>query len=325
MASNILNSGGWTTHYGTLFNLTKWSALAPEPHEHPIPFDPIATSAVQNTPSELTSQRPICRLPQEIVDNIIAALHSDEEALKSCGLTCRSWYPASRVHFFHAVSLNYYVPMHRLLALLQRSPHIAGYVRMLHIDTLLPSSSQDMLRTIVTALDRVQHLHISNTCGYDMPRLYIPAAMGSVVKLTLQTIHDTEFGYSLLFDVLPSLETLSIMGGCARNAQPIAPLQASVPPRLFELHLRLYSDQLKCAACGPSLAVGLFSSPLRNISLEFDDLHQLHEFYSWFRGTITAASVTTLRFTEQGDPFLGKPDESVSSLNLLQIPKVDEH
>lgn len=257
MASNILNSGGWITHYGALFNLTKWLALAPEPHEHPIPFVPIATSAVQNTPSDLTSQHPICRLPQEIIDNIIAALHCDKAALKSCDLTCRSWYPASRVHFFHTVSLHYYVPMYRFCALLQRAPHIAGYVRMLHLDTLLPSSSQDILRIIVTALNRVQHLHISNSYGY-MPKLCIPAMMGSVVKLTLHTIHDTECGYALLFNVLPSLETLRIMGGCVRNAQPVAPLQASLPPRLFELHLRLYNDQLKCAACDPSLAFGLF-------------------------------------------------------------------
>ena len=40
------------------------------------------------------------RLPSELTDRIIDFLHSDRRTLAVCSLVCKSWVPASRLHYF---------------------------------------------------------------------------------------------------------------------------------------------------------------------------------------------------------------------------------
>ncbi|KAF8970631.1 hypothetical protein BDZ97DRAFT_54398 [Flammula alnicola] len=46
-------------------------------------------------------------VPQELIDLFIDHLHDDRKALKSCGLVCKAWLPASRHHLFRSVSLAF--------------------------------------------------------------------------------------------------------------------------------------------------------------------------------------------------------------------------
>ncbi|EPT00456.1 hypothetical protein FOMPIDRAFT_1122802, partial [Fomitopsis schrenkii] len=117
------------------------------------------TSTVQNAPSEVASQHPIHRLPQETIDNIIAMLYGNRKSLKSCSLTCRSWHPTSHACFFHTVSFYRTTAVHLFAELLQCSPRVAVYVRTLCLRTVAAPSEED-LYTIVTTINGVQHLHI---------------------------------------------------------------------------------------------------------------------------------------------------------------------
>jgi hypothetical protein len=56
-----------------------------------------------NTP---TAHGPVCRLPYEIVEMIIAPLAHDLDALKACSLTCSSWYTAAVPHLYHTLTLK---------------------------------------------------------------------------------------------------------------------------------------------------------------------------------------------------------------------------
>lgn len=45
-------------------------------------------------------------LPQEIRDQVIDILHSEERTLAACYLVCSSWTPRSRLHLFHDVVIS---------------------------------------------------------------------------------------------------------------------------------------------------------------------------------------------------------------------------
>ena len=53
-----------------------------------------------------TMDESACRLPHEIVEMIIAHLIDDLNTLKSCSLTCRSWYPVVVPHIYHTLLLG---------------------------------------------------------------------------------------------------------------------------------------------------------------------------------------------------------------------------
>ena len=53
-----------------------------------------------------TTDESACRLPHEIVEMIIAHLIDDLNILKSCSLTCRSWYPVVVPHICHTLLLG---------------------------------------------------------------------------------------------------------------------------------------------------------------------------------------------------------------------------
>jgi len=45
-------------------------------------------------------------LPPEVTDCIIDHCHADRKSLSTCGMVCKSWYPASRYHLFSAVEIS---------------------------------------------------------------------------------------------------------------------------------------------------------------------------------------------------------------------------
>jgi hypothetical protein len=61
-----------------------------------------SASPSQDTPAILSS--PATRLPQDIVDMIIAHLIYDTRSLRACSLTCYSWYIASVPHLHHTLT-----------------------------------------------------------------------------------------------------------------------------------------------------------------------------------------------------------------------------
>jgi hypothetical protein len=60
-----------------------------------------SADASHNTPPILSS--PASRLPQEIVEIVIAHLIYDKHSLLACSLTCHSWYIAAAPHLHHAL------------------------------------------------------------------------------------------------------------------------------------------------------------------------------------------------------------------------------
>ncbi|GLB45006.1 hypothetical protein LshimejAT787_1900840 [Lyophyllum shimeji] len=87
-------------------------------------------------------EKPIPRLPQELVDHIIDHLHDDPVTLNSCALVCHAWLPTSRLHIFSKVSLKvtpaagHLTPSElckRLHRLFTASPSIICYVRELEV------------------------------------------------------------------------------------------------------------------------------------------------------------------------------------------------
>jgi hypothetical protein len=59
-------------------------------------------------------------LPIELWETIIDHLHSDQVSLRTCGLTCKSWLPASRYHLFRVLVLTAY-DFHKFIKILSPS------------------------------------------------------------------------------------------------------------------------------------------------------------------------------------------------------------
>jgi len=57
-------------------------------------------------PETCTAHESTCRLPCEIVEMITAYLTRDLDALKTCSLTCRSWYSVVAPHLHHTLILR---------------------------------------------------------------------------------------------------------------------------------------------------------------------------------------------------------------------------
>jgi len=81
------------------------------------------------------------RLPQEIVDTIVdgCSLSRNLKILRNCALVCRAFLPRSQRHIFLGIRISCAIQRGKMLTggrrldelynILQRSPHIAGYVR----------------------------------------------------------------------------------------------------------------------------------------------------------------------------------------------------
>ena len=78
------------------------------------------------------------RLPLELIEYTIDYLHDSPSALRACVRVCRDWVAPSHFHLFYRRSI---VPtdestiseqIHELLQFLQKSPHIARYIREFH-------------------------------------------------------------------------------------------------------------------------------------------------------------------------------------------------
>ena len=84
------------------------------------------------------------QLPQELIDIVFESTDDDEWTLRSCSLVCSSWLHSSRRHLFRRIVLlppscqynsGSRPPLYgqRLHNLLDRSPHIATYIRELQL------------------------------------------------------------------------------------------------------------------------------------------------------------------------------------------------
>ena len=77
------------------------------------------------------------RLPTEVCEGVIDAvydsriryLRSNYDTLRSCALVCRAWRPRAQVMLFRRIALKDVASLHEFSALLDITPHFAGYVR----------------------------------------------------------------------------------------------------------------------------------------------------------------------------------------------------
>ena len=69
-------------------------------------------------------------IPQDIIDNVIAALGDDKRSLKQCALVSSSFLPPSRKRLFYSISFGSNVEAcHRLHQILVQNPVIRSFVR----------------------------------------------------------------------------------------------------------------------------------------------------------------------------------------------------
>jgi hypothetical protein len=128
------------------------------------------------------SARPIllrrARLPPELIDMIIDLLHTDQAALTTCALVCRSWVPASRLHLFPLFSEFYIHSATKKQVRILSSP----------------------LCTIASA---VQHVVVEKTeCRRNLLALF--SRLSKTTQLTLRSRRETTF--LQLQDCSPRLE-----------------------------------------------------------------------------------------------------------------------
>lgn len=78
------------------------------------------------------------QLPQELIDAITDHLHYDKASLSQCSLVRRAWTHRSHYHLFHTMNLIITTAEeepegHALIAFLDDSPHIRGFIKELNV------------------------------------------------------------------------------------------------------------------------------------------------------------------------------------------------
>ncbi|KAG7445410.1 uncharacterized protein BT62DRAFT_193740 [Guyanagaster necrorhizus] len=97
-------------------------------------------------------------LPQEIVDTIIDELKDYTHDLKSCSLTCRSFFPQTRVHLFTSIELSSNKRCQEFMVLRSSSPYdLSSYVRSLTINFRRSDLTFQNLLDVITCLT-VHHI-----------------------------------------------------------------------------------------------------------------------------------------------------------------------
>ena len=79
-------------------------------------------------------------LPSEVTALVVQALYNptsnlviEKRGLAACSLTCRYWANALQPLLFYSLQLRSRSDAMRLLEFFQRSPHLAGYIRSIHV------------------------------------------------------------------------------------------------------------------------------------------------------------------------------------------------
>jgi hypothetical protein len=158
-----------------------------------------STTTPQNQPTDSAASR----LPPELTDAIIDAGKDDKPFLKTCGLLCRSWVPASRRRLFECVTLRrrnvvdfrllmqselVTIPRHilRHLEILPSSRrHIWGHARLL-------SQLAFVKDLLLDSLDFTGHAGLTRTRNRILPIVDTP------LHLPLPFRHFQRFGHCFL-------------------------------------------------------------------------------------------------------------------------------
>lgn len=180
-------------------------------------------------------------IPQEMVDAIIDELSDDYTSLKSVGLVCRSWYPASRRNLFRDINLGYHGIVQRsvkLLEVLQRNPLLRSSVKtlkLINIDTGIDaptSGSLDLgwmglspmaVSTVVNIFPLLTSLTDLEVEGFEASWLsFLPSFQAGIARLVSQTpslkrlglLFVEDFNQMHIFTTSPRLEEISLRHMC---------------------------------------------------------------------------------------------------------------
>lgn len=136
-------------------------------------------------------------IPAELCDQIIDCLRDDKTALRTCGITCRSWLPRARHHLFSRAAIDW-TNCDTFKDLLLSSNNIGHHIRTIEIEGALGVFSMDRQHT--AALSKWLH---------SIPRV-IPAALVNVQELDLALVTIDAAITASFFARLPSVTKLSL-------------------------------------------------------------------------------------------------------------------
>jgi hypothetical protein len=241
--------------------------------------------------SRHTSRTQRHQLPPELIDRIIDCLYYDICALRACALVCKAWVPSCRFHLFYTIrfasSYKDEDPRCRkLYDLVQRSPHIAFYVRELIISGE-HNAILNLERVLIPLLQRFTELRMLKLDGVNWKRLMPDMrksfadvlALPSLVhfEMTRSTFPDLEHLIALLH---PHLKRLAIGNYCSKDrttsvglaidGDGLDAVSKQRPCRLDYLDLSVKSTNLSFTEwlLGPQSIIDI--STLRTLHVFFD-------------------------------------------------------
>jgi hypothetical protein len=160
----------------------------------------------------------ICVLPQETVDEIIDHLNDDRRSLGACSLTCRTWVPSSQTHIFHIVYLAL-TRGERFTRLLDASPHIAKYVKVLDIQegrarsNVEPKFVEDTI-PLIEKLTSLEELRVTMVNFYELNAIAQSAFIQNFSSIRSLTLHCSKFGtfreFTMFLVAHPYIENLEL-------------------------------------------------------------------------------------------------------------------
>ncbi|KAJ7197367.1 hypothetical protein GGX14DRAFT_667863 [Mycena pura] len=114
-------------------------------------------------------------IPIELQEQVLACLHGDVLAMKTCSLVCQAWRPSTRTHLFYTFEVRYDAQSDKDLSYCQdfvkNFLHLAGYIREIDIQdgccVLAMSVYSSELRALCVLLDHTHSLHrifLSTSC-----------------------------------------------------------------------------------------------------------------------------------------------------------------
>ncbi|KAJ7762073.1 hypothetical protein B0H14DRAFT_3510856 [Mycena olivaceomarginata] len=211
-------------------------------------------------PNRSGASRVTC--PQELIELILGKTDSaDKETLKSCALVARSFRPASQKLIFSDLTIPFsgrdsIVALQRLADVLSASPHLALYVRTLHLvqpgfyepSVWMRSDIFPAVLSMFTELESLQvrvynwdYLH--SNCEQAIYALITRSSLSSIEIKEIRFQTNARL-FSLLRCLPTSLESASFLNVFAENSLRDAPNSASAELRLTSLHLDSYAPAL---------------------------------------------------------------------------------
>jgi hypothetical protein len=165
---------------------------------------------LDNAPPETrTTRTPTCNLPYEIVEMIIAHIARDFDALKTCSLTCRSWYTAAVPH------------LHRTLTLTKRGK--LKPLSRLHRLGLMPL---------------IKEIRVEQKGAWFMPHAFSRRDLGYFSAFA--NVRTLKFEYFEIPRFMPGID--SYFGHFSPTVQSIMLLQPFCTPRQLSLFLTLFPN-----------------------------------------------------------------------------------